>query len=152
MEWKAVTSNRTCHTEVIMMSKEEPIEHTIICIPTEHWNVLEETLSTDSQSSMIDDDLKKDINAALDELEQSTLPSRIVEMLPKTILDSDLRFPDYNGACTLDEVLNALFGDIDDLLNAIHYPNDPRFGTSVLINGQIVENFKALYGRKEESQ
>ena len=152
MEWKAGTSNRTCHTEVIMMSNEEPIEHTIICIPTKHWDVLEETLAMDSQSSMYDADLKKDINDALEELAQSTLPSRIVEMLPKTILDGDLRFPDYNGACTLDEVLNALFGDIDDLLAAIHYPKDPRFGKSLLINGQVVEDFKALYGRKEESQ
>jgi hypothetical protein len=152
MEWKAATSNRTCPTEVIMMSNEQPIDHTIICIPTEHWDVLEETLGLDSQSSMYDTDIKEDINAALDELEQSILPSRIVEMLPKSILDGDLRFPDYNGACTLGEVLNALFGDIQDLLDAIHYPNDPRFGKSLLIDRQVVEGFKALYGRKEESQ
>ena len=68
------------------MSNEQPIDHTIISIPTDHWQVLEETLSLDSQSSMYDADLKKDINDALDELEQSMLPSRIVEMLPKTIL------------------------------------------------------------------
>ncbi len=135
-----------------MMSNEQPIDHTIICIPTEHWDVLEETLGLDSQSSMYDTDIKEDINAALDELEQSILPSRIVEMLPKSILDGDLRFPDYNGACTLGEVLNALFGDIQDLLDAIHYPNDPRFGKSLLIDRQVVEGFKALYGRKEESQ
>ena len=135
------------------MSNEQPIDHTIISIPTDHWQVLEETLSLDSQSSMYDADLKKDINDALDELEQSMLPSRIVEMLPKTILDGDLRFPDYNGACTLGEVLNALFGDIQDLLDSIHWVESDRNGLATLhIDREVAEDFKALYGRQEDSQ
>lgn len=135
------------------MSNEQPIDHTIISIPTDHWQVLEETLALDSQSSMYDADLKKDINDALDELEQSMLPSRIVEMLPKTILDGDLRFPDYNGACTLGEVLNALFGDIQDLLDSIHWVESDRNGLATLhIDREVAEDFKALYGRQEDSQ
>ena len=127
------------------MSNEQPIDHTIISIPTDHWQVLEETLSLDSQSSMYDADLKKDINDALDELEQSMLPSRIVEMLPKTILDGDLRFPDYNGACTL--------GDIQDLLDSIHWVESDRNGLATLhIDREVAEDFKALYGRQEDSQ
>lgn len=136
-----------------MMSNEQAIDHTIICIPTKHWEVLEETLGMDSQSSMYDTDLKKDINDALDELDQSMLPSRIVEMLPKTILDGDLRFPDYNGACTLGEVLNALFGDIQDLLDSIDWVESDRYGLATLhIDKEIAEDFKAMYGRKEDSQ
>lgn len=142
----------TCRFEVIDMSNEQPIDHTIISIPTDHWLVLEETLSMDSQSSMIDNDLKKDINDALDELEQSMLPSRIVEMLPKTILDGDTRFPDYNGACTLGEVLNALFGDIQDLLNSIEWVESDRYGLATLhIDKQVAEDFKVMYGQ-EDSQ
>lgn len=143
----------TCRFEVIDMTDEEPIEHTIICIPTEHWDLLEETLAMDAQSSAFDSDLKKDINNALDELEQATLPSRIVEMLPKSILDDDTRFPDYNGASTLDEVLNALFGDIDDLLNSIEWVESDRYGLATLhIDKEVAEDFKALYGRQEDSQ
>ena len=143
----------TCRFEVIDMSNEEPIDHTIICIPNEHWGVLEETLAMDSQSSMYDADLKKDINDALDELEQSMLPSNIVEMLPKSILDGDTRFPDYNGASTLGEVLNALFGDIQDLLDSIEWVESNRYGLATLhIDKEIAEDFKAMYGRQEDSQ
>ena len=142
----------TCHFEVIDMSDEQPIDYTIICIPNEHWGVLEETLSMDAESSLFGADLKNDINEALGELEQSFLPSRIVEMLPKSILDGDTRFPDYNGACTLGEVLNALFGDIQDLLNSIDWSNAESWLTTLTIDRQVAEDFKALYGRQEDSQ
>ena len=136
------------------MSNEQPIDHTIICIPSEHWDMLETTLFMDSQSSANEPAIREDITNALDELEQSILPSHIVEMLPKSILDGDTRFPDYNGACTLGEVLNALFGDIQDLLNAIHWTDmGDRSGLATLhIDREVAEDFKALYGRQEESQ
>jgi hypothetical protein len=135
------------------MSDEQPIEHTIICIPTEHWDMLETTLFMDSQSSANEPAIREDITNALDELEQSMLPSRIVEMLPKSILDGDTRFPDYNGACTLGEVLNALFGDVQDLLDSIHWVEGDRNGLATLhIDREVAEDFKALYGRQEDSQ
>ena len=135
------------------MSNEQPIDHTIICIPNEHWEMLETTLFMDSQSSANEPAIREDITNALDELEQSFLPSRIVEMLPKSILDGDTRFPDYNGACTLGEVLNALFGDVQDLLDSIHWVESDRNGLATLhIDREVAEDFKALYGRQEDSQ
>jgi len=135
------------------MSDEQPIDHTIICIPNEHWEVLETTLSMDAESKHFEPAIREDINEALEELEQSFLPSRIVEMLPKSILDGDTRFPDYNGASTLDEVLNALFGDIDDLLNSIEWVESDRNGLATLhIDKEMAEDFADKYGFKGDSQ
>lgn len=135
------------------MSNEEPIDHTIICIPTDQWEVLETTLTMDAESSHIEPAIREEINEALGELEQSFLPSRIVEMLPKSILDGDTRFPDYNGASTLGEVLNALFGDIQDLLDSIEWVESDRYGLATLhIDREMAEDFKDKYGFKGASQ
>tara|TARA_R110000772_G_scaffold99470_2_gene199355 strand:+ start:77 stop:568 length:492 start_codon:yes stop_codon:yes gene_type:complete len=121
---------------------------TVIVIPTAHWDILEETLGMDSESNSIDLEIREQIKEALDELTQASNPEHQLDILPASTITTDTNaLPDYNGACTAQEVINALLGDVKDLLDSIEWVESDRNGLdTILIDRQVAEDFKAMYG------